>query len=121
MQWLPLYPLQDYHYGAPAATREHYTICSLLQQHLQKLLDAFGSLPNIVSPQQPIDHIQNRLPRSEVGLTLGKWESTSPALLHVLREIDRLSHTADTYIYVEQPAPEKALQAATTIISPPNI
>ncbi|KAG2217779.1 hypothetical protein INT45_011836 [Circinella minor] len=37
---------------------------------MAKLLEAFGPISNLVSPQQPIDHILNRLPRSEVGLTL---------------------------------------------------
>ncbi|KAG2228321.1 hypothetical protein INT45_011113 [Circinella minor] len=90
MHWFPSYPLQDCRCGATAATREHYTTRALLQQLLKNLLEAFGPIPNLVSPQQPIDHILNRLPRSEVGLTLG-------------------------------PAPEEALQATTSITSPPNI
>ncbi|KAG2227209.1 hypothetical protein INT45_008453 [Circinella minor] len=121
MHWLPSYSLQDCRCGATAATREHYTTCSLLQHLLKNLLGAFGPIPNLVSPQQPNDHILNRLPRSEVGLTLGKWRSTWPALLYVLGEIDRLSHPADTYNYVEEPALEEALQAATSITSPFNI
>ncbi|KAI7849681.1 hypothetical protein BDC45DRAFT_573732 [Circinella umbellata] len=118
MHWLPSYPLQGCCCGARAATREHYTTCSLLQHHLQKLLEAFGPISNLVSSQQPTDHILNKLPRSEVGLTLGKWQSTWPALLHVLWEIDRRSHPADTYNYVEEPALKEALQAAISLWGP---
>ena len=118
MHWLPSYPLKDCRCGAPAGTRAHYTNCPLLKHHLQKLLDAFGPLPNLVSPLQPIDHILNRLPHSEVGLTLGKWQSTWPALLHVLREINKLHHPADIYNHVEELAPEEALWEVTIFVPP---
>ena len=121
MHWLPSYPLQDCRCGASEATRAHYTNCPLLQHHLQKLFDAFGPLPNLVPPLKPIDHVLKRLPHSEVGLTLGKWESTWPALLHVLQEIDKLSHSADTYNHIEESPSEEALQEITTFVSPPNI
>ncbi|KAI7859703.1 hypothetical protein BDC45DRAFT_564500 [Circinella umbellata] len=62
------------------------------------------------APQHPIDHITNRLSRSEAGLIFDKCPTTWRTLLDVLRGIDRLGHPADTYKYVEKLAPEKALK-----------
>ena len=46
---------------------------------------------------QPLDFIVNHLPRAEIGLSLGKWKKAWPALINVLREIDRLSHPDDDF------------------------
>ncbi|KAI9264239.1 hypothetical protein BDA99DRAFT_559522 [Phascolomyces articulosus] len=57
---------------------------------------------------QAINHILNKLPRSEVGLTFDHWEKTWPALIHVIREIDRLSHP-DEIFDDDEPDPEEEL------------
>ena len=39
----------------------------------------------------------NRQPRSEFGLSLGKWKQTWPTLIHVLSKIDCLSHPDEQF------------------------
>ncbi|KAI9477060.1 hypothetical protein BDB00DRAFT_879546 [Zychaea mexicana] len=36
-----------------------------------------------------------KLPRTDVGLTNGKWQSIWPAILRILREIDQLCHSKE--------------------------
>ncbi|KAI8148375.1 hypothetical protein BJV82DRAFT_506341, partial [Fennellomyces sp. T-0311] len=113
MQWLPSYPLKDCECGATAAPREHYAICPLLQPMRHELLEAFGTIPELRKEEQDIDYILNSLPRSNTGLTRGKWKTTWPALLYVLRKIDRLSHPNEDYDD-DEPASEEALQGSTS-------
>ncbi|KAG2226614.1 hypothetical protein INT45_005100 [Circinella minor] len=68
----------------------------------------FGDIPTLPQEQQPLDYILNHLPRSEVGLTLGTWQTVWPALIRVLREIDYLSHPNDDFD-MDEPAPEDAI------------
>ena len=118
MHWLPSYPLKDCACGVTKASREHYTSCLLLQPLRQELLEAFGPIPNLHDEAQDIDYIMNRLPRSDAGLLTRKWNRVWPTLLHVLRQIDKLSHK-DEEFDEDEPAPEEALQgralAAPTI------
>ncbi|KAI8138146.1 hypothetical protein BJV82DRAFT_674077 [Fennellomyces sp. T-0311] len=109
MHWLPSYPFKDCECGAVAANREHYTNCLLLRPLYQELLEIFGSIPDQRDETQALDHILNSLPRSDTGLTRGKWKKTWPALLHVLRKIDKLSHPDEEYDEDEL-APEEAPQ-----------
>ncbi|KAI7856098.1 hypothetical protein BDC45DRAFT_533981 [Circinella umbellata] len=113
MHWLPSYPLKNCRCGLPAAKREHYAICPMLQPLMNELLTVFGTIPSTSTELQPLDFIMNHLPRSEVGLTLGKWPKVWSALIRVLREIDRLSHPDDAFDEAE-PDPEDALD-----ITPP--
>ncbi|KAG2228353.1 hypothetical protein INT45_011145 [Circinella minor] len=62
-----------------------------------------------------LDHILNLLPKSEVGLIMGKWKTVWPALIRVLREIDFLSHPDDIFDE-DEPAPEEALE----FLAPPS-
>ncbi|KAI9489198.1 hypothetical protein BDB00DRAFT_876648 [Zychaea mexicana] len=48
--------------------------------------------PIVLSGMHIIDVILNNLPRTDVGLTNGKWQSIWPAILRILREIDQLCH-----------------------------
>ncbi|KAG2217188.1 hypothetical protein INT45_005397 [Circinella minor] len=110
MHWLPSYPLKNCHCGVIAANLEHYSSCSLLLILLEDLKDT----PSLRHEQQPIDYILHRLPRSEVGLTLGKWQTAWPALIHVLQKIDYLSHLNDDF-NTDEPATEDT----TDILNPP--
>ncbi|KAI8144180.1 hypothetical protein BJV82DRAFT_668011 [Fennellomyces sp. T-0311] len=111
MHWRPSYPLKDCECGAVAANREHYTNCLLLRPLYQELLGILGSIPDQLDETHSPDHILNSLPRSDTGLTPGKWKKAWPALLHVLRKIDKLSHLDEEYDE-EEPAPEEALQGS---------
>ncbi|KAG2214771.1 hypothetical protein INT45_011889 [Circinella minor] len=68
MHWLPSYPLKDCRCGHQAAHRTHFTHCLLLEPLMQDLLAKFGTIPLLPHNIQPLDHILNCLPRSEVGL-----------------------------------------------------
>ncbi|KAI7859310.1 hypothetical protein BDC45DRAFT_564776 [Circinella umbellata] len=68
----------------------------------------FTITPALPQEQQPLDYILNHLPRSEFGLTVGKWQTVWPALIRVLREIDYLSHPNDDFD-MDEPAPEDAM------------
>ncbi|KAG2219823.1 hypothetical protein INT45_006266 [Circinella minor] len=116
MHWLPSYPLKNCRCGLPAAKREHYSICPILQPLLNKLLTVFGTIPSTSDELQPLDFIMNHLPRSEVGVTLERWPEVWSALIRVLREIDRLSHP-DVAFDEAGPDPEDALDIAP----PPHI
>ncbi|KAI7858789.1 hypothetical protein BDC45DRAFT_531333 [Circinella umbellata] len=76
--------------------REHYKNCSLLQPLLEDLNSAFGNLPILHTELRPLEFI-NRLPRSELDISLGRWKKAWPALINVLREIDRLSYPKDDF------------------------
>ena len=108
MHWLPSYPLKNCRCGVITVNREHYDSCPLLVTVLEDLKGTFGDIPLLRHEQQPLDYILNHLPRSEVGLTFGKWQTVRPALIRVLREIDylrRLNNDFDT----DEPAPEDAV------------
>ena len=117
MHWLPSYPLKNCRCGFIAANREHYKSCPMLQPLLDDLNNIFGSLPILPPELQPIDFIINRLPCSEIGLSLGKWKKTWPALINVLREIDRLSHPDDDF-NEDEPNPEDAIVSSP--LPPPH-
>ena len=85
----------------------------MLQPLINELLAVFGIIPSTSTELQPLDFIMNYLPRSEVGLTLGKWPKVWSALIRVVREIDRMSHPDDAFDEAE-PDPEDALD-----ITPP--
>ncbi|KAG2214730.1 hypothetical protein INT45_009416 [Circinella minor] len=109
MHWLLSYPLKNYRRGIIAANREHYGSCPLLLlPHLEDLKGAFGNISSLRHEQQPLDHILHHLPRSEVVLTLDKWQTVWAALIRVLREIDYLSHPNDDF-NTDEPAPEDAM------------
>ncbi|KAG2223178.1 hypothetical protein INT45_011524 [Circinella minor] len=108
MHWLPSYPLKNCRCGVIAAKREHYDSCPLLFTLLNDLKNAFGDIPTLPQEQQPLDYILNHLPRSEVGLTLGTWQTVWPALIRVIPEIDYLSHPNDDFD-MDEPAPEDAM------------
>ena len=108
MYWLPLYPLKDCGCGKANANREHYQICPLLQPLLNQLFEEFGTILVLPDEIHPVDYIMNRLPRSEFGLSLSKWKQAWPTLIHVLCEIDRLSHP-DEQFDDDEPNPEDAL------------
>ena len=108
MHWLPSYPLKDCGCGKANANQEQYQICTLLRPLLNQLVEKFGIIPVLPDEIHSVDYIMNRLPRSEFGLSLGKWEKTRPTLIHVLRKIDRLSHP-DKQFDEDEPNPEDAL------------
>ena len=117
MHWLPSYPLKNCRCGAIAAAREHYNGCPLLTILYDELKNNYGTIPMLPQDVQPRDFIVNHLPRSEVGLSLGNWKNTWPALIHVLREIDKLSHP-DEVFEDDEPNPEDAMDV-TPHTSPP--
>ncbi|KAI7847148.1 hypothetical protein BDC45DRAFT_418459, partial [Circinella umbellata] len=88
--WLPFFPLKDSRCGHQAAHRTHFTHCLLLEPFMQDLLDKFGTVPLLPHNIQPLDHILNSLPRSEVGLATDNWSKTWLALIQVLWKIDFL-------------------------------
>ncbi|KAI7850380.1 hypothetical protein BDC45DRAFT_429197, partial [Circinella umbellata] len=88
MHWLLSYPLKNCRCGTIAANREHY------KKYLNR---AFGNLPTLSTKLQPLDFINNRLPRFEIGFSLGRWKKTWSSLNNALREIDRLNHPDDDF------------------------
>ena len=50
---------------------------------------------------QPLGHILNILPRSEVGFAMGNWPKICPALIQVLRKVD-LRATRMIYLTVSR-------------------
>ena len=119
VHWLPSYPLKDCCCGYKEARREHFAICSLLQPLLQDLLNKFGTIPELPFNMQQLDHILNSLPKSEVGLVLGKWKTVWPALIRVIREIDILSYPQKIF-EDDEPAPEEALGLSISPITLPD-
>ncbi|KAG2217776.1 hypothetical protein INT45_011833, partial [Circinella minor] len=113
------YPLKNCRCGASAAKREHYDFCPLLFTLLNDLKSAFGDIPALPQEQQPLDYILRPLPRSEFGLTVGKWQTVWPALIRVLREIDYLSHPNDDFD-MDEPAPEDAMDIPISSSLLPN-
>ncbi|KAI9265145.1 hypothetical protein BDA99DRAFT_436903 [Phascolomyces articulosus] len=73
MHWLPSYPIKTCRCGEINATREHYKICPRLQPLLLKLLDHYGTIPDLKHPVQPLDYILNNIPRNEVVLGNKRW------------------------------------------------
>ncbi|KAI9269182.1 hypothetical protein BDA99DRAFT_535256 [Phascolomyces articulosus] len=106
MHWLPSYPIKTCRCGEINATREHYKICPRLQPLLLKLLDHYGTIPDLKHPVQPLDYILNNLPRNEVVLGNKRWIKAWPALIRVLREIDFLSHADADFNLDDEPDPE---------------
>ncbi|KAG2207617.1 hypothetical protein INT45_009763, partial [Circinella minor] len=95
------------------AHRTHFTHCLLLEPLMQDLLDKFGTVPLLPHNIQPLDHILNCLPRSEVGLATSNWSKIWPALIQVLWKIDFLSHPDDIFDD-DEPAPEEAIDSIPT-------
>ena len=113
MHWLPSYPLKDCRCGHKTAHRTHFSTCSLLEPLMQELLDKFGTIPLLPYNIQPLDHILNSLPRSEMGLAMGNRPKIWPALIQVFRKIDSLSHPDDLFDD-DEPAPEEAMDFIPT-------
>ncbi|KAI7860140.1 hypothetical protein BDC45DRAFT_587381 [Circinella umbellata] len=113
MHWLPSYSLKDCRCGQQAAHRTHFLHSPLLEPHMQELLDQFGTIPPLPYNIQPLDHILNSLPRSEVELAIGNWSKIWPALIHVLRKIDSLRHSDDIFDD-DEPAPQEAMDIIPT-------
>ena len=113
MHWLPSYPLKDCRCGHKAAHRTRFSTCLLLEPLMQELLDEFDTIPLLPYNIQPLDHILNSLPRSEVGVAIGNWPKIWPALIQVFRKIDFLSHTDDLFDD-DGPAPEEAMDIIST-------
>ncbi|KAI9248046.1 hypothetical protein BDA99DRAFT_591720 [Phascolomyces articulosus] len=110
MHWLPSYPIKTCRCGEINATREHYKICPRLQPLLLKLLDHYGTIPDLKHPVQPLDYILNNLPRNEVVLGNKRWIKAWPALIRVLREIDFLSHADADFNLNDEPDPEVTMK-----------
>ncbi|KAI9274446.1 hypothetical protein BDA99DRAFT_555875 [Phascolomyces articulosus] len=110
MHWLPSYPIKTCRCGEINATREHYKICPRLQLLLLKLLDYYGTIPDLKYPVQPLDYILNNLPRNEVVLGNKRWIKAWPALIRVLREIDFLSHADADFNLDDEPDPEVTMK-----------
>ena len=72
MHWLPSYPLKDCRCGYKEARREDFANCPLLPPLLQDLLNKFGTILEPPFDMQQFDYILNSLPKSEIGLVLGK-------------------------------------------------
>ncbi|KAG2222409.1 hypothetical protein INT45_009421 [Circinella minor] len=53
--------------------------------------------------------INNTPPKSEIGLSSGKWKAVWPAFIRVLREIDILGRPNEIFD-VDEPAPDEALE-----------
>ncbi|KAI9264862.1 hypothetical protein BDA99DRAFT_579407 [Phascolomyces articulosus] len=110
MHWLPSYPIKTCRCGEINATREHYKICPRLQPLLLKLIDHYGTIPDLKLPVQPSDYILNNLPRNEVVLGNKRWIKVWPALIRVLREIDFLSHADADFNLDDEPDPEVTMK-----------
>ncbi|KAI7859422.1 hypothetical protein BDC45DRAFT_530660 [Circinella umbellata] len=109
MHWLPSYPIKTCRCGEANATREHYNNCFPLRPLLSKLIKAFGKIPVLQPPMQPLDYIINNLPRREKGLASVRWNKAWPELIRVLREIDYLSHDSEDFNIDDEPDPEESL------------
>ncbi|KAG2226293.1 hypothetical protein INT45_005965 [Circinella minor] len=80
---------------------------------MQDLLDKFGTVPLLPYNIQPLDHIFNSLPRSELGLAMGNWSNIWPVLILVFRKVDFLSHP-DNLFDDDEPVPEEAMDIIPT-------
>ena len=68
---------------------------------------------------QQLNHILNSLPKSEVGLVLGKWKTVRPALIRVLRAIDIFRHPEEIF-EDDEAALEEALELSKPPITSPD-
>ncbi|KAI9497164.1 hypothetical protein BDB00DRAFT_926056 [Zychaea mexicana] len=111
LHWLPgYYPWKDCRCGARAVTRDHYSlVCPLLRPLWQELTDAYGTAPSVPSGMHTIDVILNKIPRTDVVLSNGRWPTIWPAILSILREIERLCHPEDHLLDGEFPGDDISL------------
>ncbi|KAI9245520.1 hypothetical protein BDA99DRAFT_286371 [Phascolomyces articulosus] len=58
--------------GHPAAYREPFATCPLMEEILEELSFTFGTIPEFKQDMHPLDYVINHLPRSEIGLSRGK-------------------------------------------------
>ena len=85
-----------------------YQIGPLLQPLLDQFFEEFVTITVLEHTIHPIDYIMNRSPRFEIGLSLDKWKQAWQTRIHVLGEIDRLSHPGEQFDE-DEPNPGDAL------------